>query len=217
MFSDQGIEFDILKPFTKSSTETSAGLMLDMEWDRSFEKLFLSSRRMSLSFDSIRIFTAQHTMVQKTEIDEAWRNCYPRLLGTGVALKSGGALFRRHTFELSPTVRKIRSVIPQVPEDDSLAKSLNDDQALMKLVSRNKPDVFTVDLSVGMEDVPPDMDPISFMIDPRGITWAALIEIYITRGLSVNKAMLSVLSMLDIAIAKAVANSNKLREQAAGE
>jgi len=217
IFGDQKLELDVLKPFIKSTSETSVGLTLDLAWDRSFEKLFLSKRVMRFSFDSMRVYTAAHTMIRSDGIDETWKRCFPKLLGTGVALKSKGSFFRKHVFEISPTASRISGIVPEVAEDDSLAKSLNEDPVLMRLVSESKPDMFAVDLSLSMEGLPLGTDLRSLLIEPREITWAATIESYITQGMGFKKTLGSIVEMLDIAIAKAVANSNRIREQAAGE
>ena len=108
IFGTQQLQLEILKPFIRSKTETSVGLLLELEWNRSFEKLILSSRRISLTFDSIQKFVASHTMVKEDEMDEVWRSTFARLLGTGVALESKGTLFHKYAFEVSPTVKKIR-------------------------------------------------------------------------------------------------------------
>jgi hypothetical protein len=215
IFGTQQLQLEILKPFIKSKTETSAGLLLELEWNRSFEKLILSSRRMSLSFDSTRKFVASHTMVKQDEMDETWRSTFARLLGTGVALEPRGILFRKYAFEVSPTVKKIRDIIPEVVEDDSLARSLNEDPVLMKLVSETKPTEFTADLSVSLESLSPGVGLRSLFTQPRGMTWAAEIEIYVTRGRGIDKVITTIMDMMDITIRRAVENSKRLRGTAA--
>jgi len=214
LFGGKRLELEILKPFIKSKTETSAGLMLELEWGRSFERLIMSSRRMSLSFDTIQKYVATHNMVRKSEMDETWRSCSTRLLGTGVALESKGTLFPRQAFGVSPTVKKIREFVPEVIEDDSLAQSLNEDPVLMKLVSESKPGVFTVDLSVSFEGLQPGVELRSLLTQPREITWTAEIESYVTRSRGVSKAITSIVDMMDIAITKAVENSKRLKDAA---
>lgn len=215
IFGTQQLQLEILKPFIKSKTETSAGLLLDLEWDRSFEKLILSSRRLGFSFDSTRKFVATHTMVKQDEMDETWRSTFAKLLGTGVVLGSRGTLFRKYAFEISPTVRKIRDIIPEVVEDDSLARSLNEDPVLMKLVSETKPTEFTADLSVSLESLSPGVGLRSLFTQPRGMTWAAEIEIYVTRGRGIDKVITTIMDMMDITIRRAVENSKRLRGTAA--
>jgi len=215
IFGTQQLQLEILKPFIKSKTETSAGLLLDLEWDRSFEKLILSSRRLGFSFDSTRKFVATHTMVKQDEMDETWRSTFAKLLGTGVVLGSRGTLFRKYAFEISPTVRKIRDIIPEVVEDDSLARSLNKDPVLMKLVSETKPTEFTADLSVSLESLSPGVGLRSLFTQPRGMTWATEIEIYVTRGRGIDKVITTIMDMMDITIRRAVENSKRLRGTAA--
>jgi hypothetical protein len=215
IFGTQQLQLEILKPFIKSKTETSAGLLLELEWDRSFEKLILSSRRLGFSFDSTRKFVASHTMVKQDEMDETWRSTFARLLGTGVVLGSRGTLFRKYAFEISPTVKKIRDIIPEVVEDDSLARSLNEDPVLMKLVSETKPTEFTADLSVSLESLSPGVGLRSLFTQPRGMTWAAEIEIYVTRGRGIDKVITTIMDMMDITIRRAVENSKRLRGTAA--
>jgi len=215
IFGTQQLQLEILKPFIKSKTETSAGLLLELEWDRSFEKLILSSRRLGFSFDSTRKFVASHTMVKQDEMDETWRSTFARLLGTGVVLGSRGTLFRKYAFEISPTVKKIRDIIPEVVEDDSLARSLNEDPVLMKLVSETKPTEFTADLSVSLESLLPGVGLRSLFTQPRGMTWAAEIEIYVTRGRGIDKVITTIMDMMDITIRRAVENSKRLRGTAA--
>lgn len=215
IFGTQQLQLEILKPFIKSKTETSAGLLLELEWDRSFEKLILSSRRLGFSFDSTRKFVATHTMVKQDEMDETWRSTFAKLLGTGVVLGSRGTLFRKYAFEISPTVRKIRDIIPEVVEDDSLARSLNEDPVLMKLVSETKPTEFTADLSVSLESLSPGVGLRSLFTQPRGMTWAAEIEIYVTRGRGIDKVITTIMDMMDITIRRAVENSKRLRGTAA--
>jgi hypothetical protein len=215
IFGTQQLQLEILKPFIKSKTETSAGLLLELEWNRSFEKLILSSRRLGFSFDSTRKFVATHTMVKQDEMDETWRITFARLLGTGVALESRGTLFRKHAFEVSPTVKKIRDIVPEVAEDDSLARSLNEDPVLMKLVSETKPTEFTTDLSVSLESLSPGAGFSALFTQPRGMTWTAEIEIYVTRGRGINKVITSIIDMMDIAIKRAVENSRRLKDTTA--
>ncbi len=215
IFGTQQLQLEILKPFIKSKTETSAGLLLELEWDRSFEKLILSSRRLGFSFDSTRKFVASHTMVKQDEMDETWRSTFSKLLGTGVVLGSRGTLFRKYAFEISPTVKKIRDIIPELVEDDSLARSLNEDPVLMKLVSETKPTEFTADLSVSLESLSPGVGLRSLFTQPRGMTWAAEIEIYVTRGRGIDKVITTIMDMMDITIRRAVENSKRLRGTAA--
>ena len=215
IFGTQQLQLEILKPFIKSKTETSAGLLLELEWNRSFEKLILSSRRLGFSFDSTRKFVASHTMVKQDEMDETWRSTFAKLLGTGVVLGSRGTLFRKYAFEISPTVKKIRDIIPEVVEDDSLARSLNEDPVLMKLVSETKPTEFTADLSVSLESLSPGVGLRSLFTQPRGMTWAAEIEIYVTRGRGIDKVITTIMDMMDITIRRAVENSKRLRGTAA--
>jgi len=213
VFGTQELRLEVLKPFIKSETETSAGLLLELEWDRSFEKLILSSRMMGFSLDSARKFVAQHTAVKQDEMDETWRNTFARLLGTGVALQSRGTLFRKYVFEVSPTVEEIRDIVPAVVKDDSLARSLNGDPVLMKLVSETKPTEFTVGLSVTLESLSSGGGLRSFFTQPRGISLAAEIEIYVTRGRGISRTITSVIDMMDIAIKRAVENSKRLRDK----
>jgi len=213
-FGTQQLQLEILKPFIKSKTETSAGLMLELEWDRSFERLILSSRRLSISLDSTRKFVASHTTVKQDEMDETWRSTFVRLLGTGVALKSKGTLSRKYVFEVSPTVEKIKDIIPEVVEDDSLARSLNEDPLLMKLVSETKPTEFTTDLSVGLDSLSPELGLRSLFTQPRAMTWAAEVEIYVVRGRGVDRLIMAIMDMMDIAIRKAGENSKRLRDMA---
>ena len=211
IFGTQQLQLEILKPFIKSKTETSVGLLLELEWNRSFEKLIISSRRISLTFDSIQKFVASHTMVKEDEMDEVWRSTFARLLGTGVALELRGTLFRKYAFEVSPTVKKIRYIVPEVSEDDSLARSLNGDPALMKLVSETKPIEFTVDLSVGLESLSPGAGLRSLFTQPREMTWTAEIEMYVTRGRGTKKVITTIMDMLDITIRGAVENTKRLK------
>jgi hypothetical protein len=130
-------------------------------------------------------------------------------------LGSRGTLFRKYAFEISPTVRKIRDIIPEVVEDDSLARSLNEDPVLMKLVSETKPTEFTADLSVSLESLSPGVGLRSLFTQPRGMTWAAEIEIYVTRGRGIDKVITTIMDMMDITIRRAVENSKRLRGTAA--
>jgi len=215
VFGTQQIQVEILKPFIKSKTETSVGLLLEMEWDRNFEKLILSSRWISLTIDSIQKYVGSHTMVKGDDMDETWRNTFAKLLGTGVTLESKGRLFRKYAFEISPTVKKIRDIIPEVSEDDSLVRSLNGDPALMKLVSETKPIKFTVDLSVGLENLPLGAGLRSLFTQPREMTWTAEIEMYMMRGRGIKKAIMNTMDMMDITIKKAVENSMRVKETVA--
>jgi hypothetical protein len=213
----QPVELQILKPYVKSKVETSAGLMLELEWDRSFERLIMSSRRMSMSFDSINTYVAAHTMVRQDDMDETWTRCFPKLLGTEVTLKWEGALFRKQAFCVSPNVKTIRNVVPEVIEDDSLARSLNEDPVLRKLISEGRPEEFSVDLSIDQEALSSPIALRSFLARPKAIMWTAEVESYVARGIGVNKTITSIIDMLDLAIKRAVENSKRIREAEQGD
>jgi len=207
----QRLELEILKPFVKSTVRTPAGLMLELDWDRNFERLLLSSKRMSFSLDSTQMYVAAHTMVSRDAMDDIWKCCFTKLLGTGVALKSTGLVWRKHTFVVSSAVRKITEMMSDVSEDSSLAESLNGDAALTRLISEVSPDVFTVDLSVSTEGLPPGVELRTLLTQPRDITWTAVVERYVTRGVGAKKLFMSIIDMIDIALAKAIENSKRLR------
>jgi len=210
---EEPFELSVLSPYVKTKEKTHVGWVVTLDWDRHFEKLLLSSKRLSISFESVRRYIAMHNVVKQEDMDEGWKRCYPKLLGTGVALTSTGLIFRKSAFETSPAVQTIRESLPHVVVlDDSLADSLNNDPELRELISQIRPEVFTADLSLSTEDLPEGADLGSVLSSPSDVTWAVTVERQLSRGIGVKKTLMSVMDMMDIAVVKAEENSRRIRD-----
>jgi len=212
-FGGKSVELEVLGPHVKSKEETNVGSLFTLNWDRQFERILVAKRGLSFSLDSTRQYTAMRTLVRRGEMNENWKKCFWKLLGTGVALKKTGFLSRGLAFVPSTSIDVIKAFMPEVTVDDALGKSLAGDADLMGLLARLRPDSFVVDLSFSTEGLPIGTELGSMLREPRELMWTVIVERYPSKGTGERKDFLSVLDAIDIAMKKAVDHTMRTRDE----
>jgi len=205
------VELDVLKPYITSQEKTSVGLLLSFNWDKRFEKMLMTSKRMSISLESTRQYVATHTVVKREHMDESWKGCYLRLLGMAASLEWTGLVSRRPVFKTSPSVQKIKEILPQITPDGSLVESLNADTQLTDLIHKVRPDTFMVELSLSTEGLPLGIGLDSVLSLQKEITWAVIVERFVTRGIGAAGLVMSIVDMIDLAMGNVVEASTRVR------
>ncbi|MGB9759374.1 MAG: hypothetical protein ACP5KW_07150 [Thermoproteota archaeon] len=208
MFGDDSpLEAKLLKDYLRSVIRIQGGWQLNLSWNKSFDKLLILYRSIPFSFDKVTIYMAVSEFVKKEDIDDKWKQAFPKLLGNASSLGWSGFIFKKPFFSSSNT--KTERLIQGLVKGEALSNMLNSKKDLMDLIKKIKPDSATIDLSI---NVTSQASLAQFLENPTEISWVASLEKYIIREPGISGLIKNVMSALDLMIATAKEYSLKVYE-----
>lgn len=208
MFGDDlPLEAKLLKDHLKSVIRVQGGWQLNLSWDKSFDKLFILYRGIPFSFDKVTIYMALSNFVKKEDINDKWKQVFPKLLGNSSSLGWSGFIFKKPSFSSSNT--KTEKLVQGLVKEETLSNMLNSKKDLMDLIKKIKPDSATIDLSI---NVTSQASLAQFLENPTEISWVASLEKYIIREPGIGGLIKNIMSALDLMIATAKEYSLRVYE-----
>lgn len=208
MFGDDlPIEAKLLKDYLKSTIRVQGGWQLNLSWNKSFDKLLVLYRNIPLSFDKVTIYMAMSDFVKKENIDDKWKQVFPKLLGNSSSLGWSGFIFKKPFFSSSNL--KTEKLLQGLTKEEVLSSMLNSKKDLIELIKKIKPESASLDLSVNIAS---QASLAQFLENPTEISWVASLEKYIIREPGVSGLIKNITSALDLMIKTAKEYSLKIYE-----
>jgi hypothetical protein len=211
LLDSEPIEQVILKGHVKSAVKIPAGWAIELSWDRPVKNLIVSSRGVSMSLESSKLYVAYFNLVPRGSMDEVWKGVYREMYGMASSLEWGGVFRKVPRLVTSPGLSRLKAILQDLRLSSRLADFLSADGSFLSLLSDVKPDGFTIEVSA----VPLQATgPLQFQVtryfnDPEELTFVCVLEKLMTRGMGYEKKFMRIMDLFD----RAVILASKLAEE----
>lgn len=155
-------------------------------------------------FETALSITALYEAVKGEDMNNAMEDLYRRLKGMECYLEWRSLLPRKGVFKENVFLKELRLRINDLQISGELAKFLNEDREVMRLVEKIRPD----SLTVGLHSIPTVYEPLlasgaslidvveEFYKKPTGITWLITLDTPFSQGLGAHKKAEEIVRLL---------------------
>lgn len=196
------IEQVILKDHVKNAMMTAYGWAMELSWDRPVKNLIVSSRGVSMSLESSKLYITYFNMVPSDSMDDAWKQVYRSMYGMASILEWSGILRKTPRIVTSPSLNRMKEILRDLEVSDKLADTLNADEGFMALLSDVKPDKFSAEVSaVSAQAAEPfHIQAMRSFTNPPELTFVFLVEKLMSRGIGYEKKFMRIIDLFERAI-----------------
>ncbi|MEM2922747.1 MAG: hypothetical protein QXF26_10590 [Candidatus Bathyarchaeia archaeon] len=215
LLDSRPIEQVILKEYVKSVVKVPSGWAMELSWDRPTKNIIISSRGVSMSLESSKLYIAYFNLVHRGSMDEAWKIVYREMYGMASTLEWRGVFRKVPRIVMSPGLSRLKTIFNSLQLSSRLADFLSADENLLSILADVKPDGFTIEVSAVplQTDEPFQVQAIRSFNDPEEITFVCVLEKMMTRGIGYEKKFMSIMDLLDRAFVLASTLAKDLRAE----
>lgn len=155
-------------------------------------------------FETALSITAIYEAVKGENMNNALEDLYRRLKGMECYLEWRSLLPRKGVFKENVFLKELRLRVNDLQISGELAKLLNEDREVMRLVEKIRPD----SLTIGLHSIPASYESLlvsgaslidvveDFYKKPIGITWLITLDTPFSQGLGVHKKAEEIVHLL---------------------